>query len=555
MKSFLLVLILALFFSGCVHGNSILETFLFHDGTGGGSKCAGCTIVVALIEQMAIIHERPIEKILEDFCTYFPSPLQELCVDLVIQYGSIVAEMLYNKETPDAVCHALKMCTNATCHLYNSTQPHMKYSFKVPPFKLRPNAPWDYLFKLINKVFNDHLPLDDIDNDTFSNAVTFRGTSWRGKDCNDIRKDIYPGRRNTTHNAHIDHNCNGISGNHPISGKTYEDTFCNSVGQIGMILLGDSAGAHFSIPPEYITASKIGPDTYKDIIKLLENEGDWPQTSSSTGHINNKWFPGPTIPTDSYYLRLKQRNRCSHRDYQNIGVNGARSSSMRDIMKTASRSQSLDHPVTLFYALIGNDVCSPHPGGGHMTTPAEFEQNVLTALTNLETVLPMGSHVVFYGLVDGRILYDSMHNRIHPVGSVKNDITYKKVYDFLNCLQVNPCWGWLNSDPYWRDATTQRAFELNDVYKKIVATKTYKHFDLTYFDIPLQEIITLWQQRGGEAWQLIEPVDGFHPNQQSGSLLSEYMWGIYEKNYPHLIGPENPNNAEIERIFGDQGGY
>lgn len=22
-----------------------------------------------------------------------------------------------------------------------------------------------------------------------------------------------------------------------------------------------------------------------------------------------------------------------------------------------------------------------------------------------------------------------------------------------------------------------------------------------------------WQKSGGEAWQLIEPVDGFHPNQ------------------------------------------
>jgi len=228
---------------------------------------------------------------------------------------------------------------------------------------------------------------------------------------------------------------------------------------------------------------------------------------------------------------------------------------MRRILQTASRNQKTDHPVTVFYALIGNDVCNPHPGLEHMTTPAEFEQNVLTALDSLETMLPTGSHVVFYGLVDGRILYDSMYNRIHPLGVVKNDITYKKVYDFLNCLQINPCWGWLNPDPFFRNATTQRAFELNDVYKKIVATKSYKHFDLTFFDIPFKEVIAKWEQQGGEAWQLIEAVDGFHPNQQSGNLLSDYMWGIYETTYPHLIGPLNPHNAEIEKLFGDQGGY
>jgi len=394
-----------------------------------------------------------------------------------------------------------------------------------------------------------------MDNDTFSTAQTFRGTSWRGKECNDLRKDIYPGRRNTTHDPRVDHNCNGIYGVDPNTFKSYEDLFCNSVGELGVILLGDSAGAHFSIPPEYITATKIGPNTYKDVIQLLENEGDWPQLSSSTGHINNKWFPGPTIPTDSYYLRLRARNRCAHRDYQNIGVNGARTSSMRNILHTASRNQKTDHPVTVFYALIGNDVCNPHPGMGHMTTPAEFELNVLTALDSLETMLPTGSHVVFYGLVDGRILYDSMHNRIHPLGVVKNDVTYKQVYDFLNCLQINPCWGWLNSDPFYRNATTERAFQLNDVYKKIVATKAYKHFDLTFFDIPFKEVIAKWEQQGGEAWQLIEAVDGFHPNQQSGNLLSDYMWSIYETSYPHLIGPLNPHNAEIEKLFGDQGGH
>ena len=40
------------------------------------------------------------------------------------------------------------------------------------------------------------------------------------------------------------------------------------------------------------------------------------------GYMNN---PYPNVnhgPTDSIYLRLRDRNRCNHRDYQNIAVNG-----------------------------------------------------------------------------------------------------------------------------------------------------------------------------------------------------------------------------------------
>ena len=36
--------------------------------------------------------------------------------------------------------------------------------------------------------------------DQFSHAVvdTFRGTDWRGRDCNDLDKTVYPGRAATT---------------------------------------------------------------------------------------------------------------------------------------------------------------------------------------------------------------------------------------------------------------------------------------------------------------------------------------------------------------------
>jgi len=289
---------------------------------------------------------------------------------------------------------------------------------------------------------------------------------------------------------------------------------------------------------------------------IIENEGDWPQMSMHTGYTTTDWSGAPTGPVQSLYSNAVQNNFCMHRDYQNIGVNGARTDSMEDIMLTLKRNHT-DQPLLLNYALIGNDVCNGHPGLGSMTTPDEFYQSVVFALNYLDTILPPGSQVSMYGLVDGRVLWDAMWDRIHPIGSTNNDVTYASIYDYLNCLGVSPCWGWMNSDAYWRNATTQRAMELNQVYPEIIANHTFKNFEMTYFQTPLQEIIDEWNSEGGETWQLIEPIDGFHPNQIANALVATYMWNFINSNpnFSHLIPPVNPNNAAITKIFGDQGGY
>jgi acyloxyacyl hydrolase len=66
----------------------------------------------------------------------------------------------------------------------------------------------------------------------------------------------------------------------------------------------------------------------------------------------------------------------------------------------------------------------------------------------------------------------------------------------------------VDSDAHWRNATTQRAMELNQVYTQIIANHTFKNFDMYYFDPPLKAVIEQWNKAGGETWQLIEPVDG-----------------------------------------------
>ena len=60
---------------------------------------------------------------------------------------------------------------------------------------------------------------------------------------------------------------------------------------------------------------------------------------------------------------------------------------------------------------------------------------------------------------------------------------------------------------------------------------------------------------GGEAWQLIEPIDGFHINQLAHSLAADIYWDILMQERPDWLGPVNPFNGQIVQLFGDQGGY
>lgn len=60
---------------------------------------------------------------------------------------------------------------------------------------------------------------------------------------------------------------------------------------------------------------------------------------------------------------------------------------------------------------------------------------------------------------------------------------------------------------------------------------------------------------GGEIWQLIEPIDGFHMNQYANALLADEIWSTLTTKYPHWIGEINPFNDQIFKIFGDQNGY
>ena len=393
-----------------------------------------------------------------------------------------------------------------------------------------------------------HKPLKDGDGDSFATVEneSLRGSHWRGVDCDDEHDDVYPGRKTSTYGSDVDHNCNGISGGNDKG--SYEDQFCAGTEQRGLVMLGDSATAHFHVPPQWLTAQGWNLNGFKgDVLDEL----DFPQCSWGTGHVDVTDCPyQDVVPGDdphpgiqSLYTLLRERNRCNHNDFQNIGVNGARMTSSLPLVQSMARG-SEDHPVLVWLTLLGNDVCNGHPGFEHMTTPDAFYQYAMESYTAIDKVVPPGSYVVATNLFDGELLYQTMHAEQHPVGT-----TYEKFYDFMNCLQINPCWGWLNSDAAVRAETTRIAQSLNEVYSRIEQEQNFSNFKLIHFAPQWQSMFDEYAAAGFATTNLVEKSDGFHPSQAANNIFAQTFFQFLVDHHPEAVGPINPHNAEIDALF------
>jgi acyloxyacyl hydrolase len=423
------------------------------------TPCAVCSPALGLLVELADVNNVTVTDLMGDICSYFPAPISAYCDSVVKTYGPDVLHYLDEKLSPDEVCYKLSLCTNAQCRLWpaKATRP-LSSIVQLPPPRAAQvgETPWQWLLDQINRVANSHEPLVDLDHDLHSTEMTLRGGNWRGRDCDDFDGNIHPGRRESGSHPMTDENCNGISGINKDSGNSWEVELCNGTDAKGVVVLGDSAGAHFHIPVNWLNPHAINKTTYSELVFALANEMDWPQRSATSGFIaDDHDDPGPM---SSIYAAMRDRNRCNHRDYHNIAVNGARASDMNStIIRSFQRSQELDKPVLVSFALIGNDVCNGHPDYyNHMTKPEDFYNSVVASLEYLDTVLPMGSHVMLVGLAHGSVLYDTMHNRTHPVGT-----QYENLYDWLNCLEMSPCLVWMNNNETIRNIGDTRAAELN----------------------------------------------------------------------------------------------
>ncbi|XP_073486612.1 acyloxyacyl hydrolase [Aquarana catesbeiana] len=563
--------------------NSSAKSFFHHDKvevrgiqvTTDKVACIGCVLTVSLVEQLSQIHNSSAKTAMELLCSYLPEKegLRGICTLIAEMFGPDIIRLLNFKLNADVICHTMKLCQidshQPACHLYKEPEMGLKNSvkqaerlLKKPDYELKKHMEIVSgillkicslpVFKKICEAIDSSEPAEDLDHDSFSVFPSLRGYHWRGKDCSDIDKSVHPGRRPEDWDALYDSNCNGISGFDPEDGVPYEKKFCEGTDAMGIVVLGDSASAHFHIPPEWVTPAQFSKDTFSNMALTISNEFDWPQFSMGTG------FENSTIggSTQSLYLKLRNRNRCNHRDYQNISRNGGSAGNLKNYLKSLARNQEIDKPVVVFYELIGNDVCNNHADTlKHMTTPAEMKADVMEDLQYLDTHLPNGSHVILMSLADGRFLWDTLHDRYHPIGQLNKDVTYAQFYDFLSCLSINPCVGWMNKNGTIRNLTTERAEQLSNVLQDIATSQTFTHFKLNYYEHLYRKVIAKWKSLGGKPWDLLEPVDGFHPDQNASALGADLLWEEAMQRWPGLFGKENPFNKEIIAKFGDQGGH
>ena len=139
---------------------------------------------------------------------------------------------------------------------------------------------------VIDLFANEHIPLQDIDGDRFSGEPTLRGYHWRGRDCDTKNSMIYPGRK--SRNGFLDdtdHDCNGIFGVDQDSGKSYEELYCDETDRRGIAILGDSATAHFHVPPQWLTADGWAKDKVFSAASLALAEDELVNAGRESGMI------------------------------------------------------------------------------------------------------------------------------------------------------------------------------------------------------------------------------------------------------------------------------
>jgi len=520
------------------------------------ASCAICTILVGMMQQYAYIHGEKIDEfIMHGFCPLFSGEIQEACKIAVKLYGPKIIEALTVSQTADGACRYAKYCTGklTQCTLFpKKNSPELNFSpdwnkyiqQSYDQFDVAA-SPFEWLINLIKSTQDTLIPTGsaDKDGDLFSsNMATQRGYHWRGRDCNDLDKKIHPGRKTDPYPGIAgDYNCNGIKGKDPATKKDYKELLCANSNQLGVVVIGDSAGIFAQIPDEWATAADWNKTTLSSIMPTIMDQGGHPQFSAYTGYEDDGYHG----PVHSVYKKLYERNKCNFRDYQNLAVSGASSGSTLSNAKLLSRNAKDDHPLLMIMELAANDVCF-----GNGTPPEQFRTNILNILNHLDTVVPPGSHLFSLGLVNGTMIHEIMGSNTHPMG-----MSYDVFYDYLNCMDIDLCGGYLTSNNTRIAITTENAMKLNKVYQEIFSTYKAKNFDIIHTEFPAHFIMEKWKEMGGDPFDLLSHVDGFHPSQAFNMLLGDFIWDTIVREKPEWLGPVNPNNDLITELFGNQGGY
>ncbi|GLH07812.1 Acyloxyacyl hydrolase [Gryllus bimaculatus] len=498
-------------------------------GVNGGWGCATCTVVFGITGQLSEIYNETIFAASLRFCHLMPHPIGDYCHAVVQKLEPIlINKQLTEMFTPDVLCYGIGFCYIDSDHGYCHLFPRPQENFHKNVLR----------------------------------AKTARGSHWRGRDCRDWDFKSYPGTKPVKGDKYFDSNCNGIWGVNEHSDLSWEETLCDESNSRGLIVLGDSVSAHFHFPEVWMNPKIMSSSSFQNLTEHLLDELDWPQLGFMTGYENSsepllikdrQCFLGKS---DSIYWRLRNHNRCNHRDYQNVCRNGANSFDILSYVENVARNHNSDKPALVLYAAVGNDVCNSYKKTiENMTTPEQLRNNVLQILEKLNSILPNRSHVILIGLVDGGFIFPTMANRIHPLGKLHGDIRYKDVYQWFTCMEIGPCVGWMTPNETLRHFATKRAKDLSQVLQNISLTHKFDNFELNYLDNPFHKVVQNWKSEGKPLWQIIDQIDSLHPAQAVQSLITDALWQDIMEKFPHVLGEENQHNSVIQQLFGDQGGH
>eukprot|EP00118_Oscarella_pearsei_P007979 m.40143 g.40143 ORF g.40143 m.40143 type:complete len:584 (+) comp32911_c0_seq2:344-2095(+) len=548
-------------------------------GVNGGVYCGTCTAVMAILDHLSSYHNESLRESRLRLCSYMPKEWR-YCKPNDENANDCMKEMTRGKNlglTPDDFCREMNFCRTEEgrkeCNVFPKklkalhTETNL-LRFRRSAMTRRTNltAPkWDKCtLLLLNSLKNLYegvfetpsktkLPSSssDKDGDHFSPInTTYRGSFWHGKDCDDSRADVHPGAIPVNGDISSDSNCNGIHGKFPDeSGRSLEDVYCNDSlsKSMGIIALGDSAMAHFHIPPEWFDVKRMDNESFDSLRMSIKNEFDWPMLSMSTGYMNSSWKSIRT-PTKSIYQYLVEINRCNRNDFQNLAFNGATMSRIDEsLARQWTRNKTHDKPAIVLLAVIGNDVCRSN---SKMTNAEDMRKHTKSVLNQLDKLLPVGSHVVIIGMADGRILYDYLHYRFHPIGKLNLDVTYDRVYDYANCLQISPCRGFMTTNGTLRNLTYERVHELNKIIQDEQRNFKSENIKVYYLDHLYEEVNKIVRQEFPFALpeELVEAVDGFHPGQYVETKSAEVLWTWMKREISEVTGAVNPYNDVIDGI-------
>ncbi|KAJ8970389.1 hypothetical protein NQ314_001257 [Rhamnusium bicolor] len=455
-------------------------------GVNGGMSCAVCTVVMGIAMQVAEMHKESLVNATTRLCNLLPDYAQNECLQVTSTIELIVPN-LSTTVTPDLFCLTYGTCTvdigESLCHLF--------------PLPFLENGVSPLVEK--SKTNRDSFPprIDVCKLPVLSDVCKILSNSFHSLEAAaDFDEDGFSAFRGTDWKGRDcrDTDPNAYPGRAPYGLDILDDSNCNGIWGVDNqtnkpweeILCLNSNPKGLIYIGDSIGAHFHMPQPGLNATNIILNELDWPQYGFATGHLS--------IPA-------------------NILIKG------------------------LFYVNF-----SAKDTTNHMTDPKIFRENVMNALYVLNTKLPKNSHVVLIGLVYADFIYEAMAEIVHPIGILHDNVRYKDVYNWFNCMQIGPCTGWLNSNE------TLRKFASQTLHK----TKKFEFFDLHFVKNPINAMM----ENSMNIPDLIESVDSLHPNQRAQPIMAETVWTSFLDDLPaDVLGPVNKQNKLIKELFGNQGGH